>query len=117
MVPLTKGLGFFISADSASLIKPGNEKSTTTSDLSIRSLTELFLREQKEEVLQVMDDLRSANVDFITIGQYSGVCSYLFFALTSAPPFSIRYSTVSVLPFWVSVSVSEGRVTPIYLPL
>ena len=28
------------------------------------------LGEQKEEVLQVMDDLRSANVDFITIGQY-----------------------------------------------
>jgi len=28
------------------------------------------LGETKEEVLQVMDDLRSANVDFITIGQY-----------------------------------------------
>lgn len=30
----------------------------------------LGLGETKEEVLQVMDDLRSANVDFITIGQY-----------------------------------------------
>jgi lipoyl synthase len=28
------------------------------------------LGEQRNEVLQVMDDLRSANVDFITIGQY-----------------------------------------------
>jgi lipoic acid synthetase len=28
------------------------------------------LGEKKEEVLQVMDDLRSANVDFLTIGQY-----------------------------------------------
>jgi lipoic acid synthetase len=28
------------------------------------------LGETKEEVLQVMDDLRSAEVDFITIGQY-----------------------------------------------
>ena len=28
------------------------------------------LGEEKEEVLQVMDDLRSADVDFITIGQY-----------------------------------------------
>ncbi len=28
------------------------------------------LGETKEEVLQVMDDLRAANVDFITIGQY-----------------------------------------------
>ena len=28
------------------------------------------LGESKEEVIQVMDDLRSAKVDFITIGQY-----------------------------------------------
>ena len=28
------------------------------------------LGETKEEVIQVMDDLRSAEVDFITIGQY-----------------------------------------------
>ncbi len=28
------------------------------------------LGEEREEVLQVMDDLRSANVDFLTIGQY-----------------------------------------------
>ena len=28
------------------------------------------LGETKEEIIQVMDDLRSANVDFITIGQY-----------------------------------------------
>ena len=28
------------------------------------------LGETKEEIYQVMDDLRSANVDFLTIGQY-----------------------------------------------
>ena len=28
------------------------------------------LGETKDEIFQVMDDLRSANVDFITIGQY-----------------------------------------------
>jgi lipoic acid synthetase len=28
------------------------------------------LGESREEILQVMDDLRSANVDFLTIGQY-----------------------------------------------
>ena len=28
------------------------------------------LGETKDEVLQVMDDLKSANVDFLTIGQY-----------------------------------------------
>ena len=28
------------------------------------------LGEDKNEVLQVMDDLRTANVDFLTIGQY-----------------------------------------------
>ena len=28
------------------------------------------LGETREEILQVMDDLRSANVDFLTIGQY-----------------------------------------------
>ena len=30
----------------------------------------LGLGETKEEVLQVMDDLRAAEVDFMTIGQY-----------------------------------------------
>ena len=28
------------------------------------------LGETKDEIIQVMDDLRSANVDFLTIGQY-----------------------------------------------
>ena len=28
------------------------------------------LGEQRNEVLQVMDDMRAANVDFLTIGQY-----------------------------------------------
>ena len=28
------------------------------------------LGEKKDEIIQVMDDLRTANVDFLTIGQY-----------------------------------------------
>ena len=28
------------------------------------------LGEEKDEVLQVMDDMRAANIDFLTIGQY-----------------------------------------------
>ena len=28
------------------------------------------LGENKDEIIQVMDDLRSADVDFLTIGQY-----------------------------------------------
>ena len=28
------------------------------------------LGEKKDEIIQVMDDLRAANVDFLTIGQY-----------------------------------------------
>ena len=39
-------------------------------DLFTKSGLMVGLGESKEEVLQVMDDLRSADVDFITIGQY-----------------------------------------------
>jgi lipoic acid synthetase len=39
-------------------------------DLFTKSGLMVGLGEQKEEVLQVMDDLRAAGVDFITIGQY-----------------------------------------------
>lgn len=38
--------------------------------LFIRSGLMVGLGETKEEVFQVMDDLRSTEVDFITIGQY-----------------------------------------------
>ena len=39
-------------------------------DLFTKSGIMVGLGEEKDEVLQVMDDLRSANVDFLTIGQY-----------------------------------------------
>ncbi len=39
-------------------------------DIFTKSGLMVGLGETKEEVLQVMDDLRSANVDFITLGQY-----------------------------------------------
>jgi lipoic acid synthetase len=39
-------------------------------DMFTKSGLMLGLGEQKEEVLQVMDDLRAADVDFLTIGQY-----------------------------------------------
>jgi lipoic acid synthetase len=45
-------------------VKKRNPKIFTKSGIMVG------LGETKEEVLQVMDDLRSANVDFMTIGQY-----------------------------------------------
>lgn len=39
-------------------------------DIFTKSGIMLGLGEQRHEVLQLMDDLRSANVDFLTIGQY-----------------------------------------------
>ena len=44
--------------------KKKNKKIFTKSGLMVG------LGEGKEEIIQVMDDLRSANVDFLTIGQY-----------------------------------------------
>ena len=32
--------------------------------------SKVYDKKEKDEVIQVMDDLRSANVDFLTIGQY-----------------------------------------------
>ena len=45
-------------------VKVNNKKIFTKSGLMVG------LGENKDELVQVMDDLRSANVDFITIGQY-----------------------------------------------
>jgi len=45
-------------------VKELNSKLFTKSGLMVG------IGEEKDEILQVMDDLRSANVDFITIGQY-----------------------------------------------
>ena len=43
---------------------------TSAPDTVSKSGIMVGLGETKEEVMQVMDDMRSANVDFITIGQY-----------------------------------------------
>ena len=55
---------YFASVDLLKSIKKINKKIFTKSGIM------LGLGETKNEVLQVMDDLLSANVDFLTIGQY-----------------------------------------------
>ena len=58
------GSRYFVSIN---LLKTVKEKKPS---LFTKSGIMLGLGEKKEEVIQVMDDLRSANVDFLTIGQY-----------------------------------------------
>ena len=58
------GSRYFVSIN---LLKTVKEKKPS---LFTKSGIMLGLGEKKEEVIQVMDDLRSAEVDFITIGQY-----------------------------------------------
>jgi lipoyl synthase len=58
------GARYFASLELLKKAKALNQKIFTKSGIMIG------LGETKEEVIQVMDDLRSADVDFITIGQY-----------------------------------------------
>ena len=58
------GSRYFISLNLLNDIKIKNSNIFTKSGLMVG------LGETKDEIYQVMDDLRSANVDFITIGQY-----------------------------------------------
>ena len=58
------GARYFASLRLLNNVKLGNEKIFTKSGLMVG------LGEKKEEILQVMDDLRAADVDFLTIGQY-----------------------------------------------
>ena len=58
------------------------------------------LGETKEQVLQVMDDMRSANIDFITIGQY------LRPTLRHAPV--DRYVTPEEFDFYKKMAYSKG---------
>ena len=58
------GSRYFISLQLLDDIKRKNPMVFTKSGLMVG------LGESKEEIYQVMDDLRSANVDFLTIGQY-----------------------------------------------
>ena len=58
------GARYFSSLELLKNAKKSNKKVFTKSGIMVG------LGEHKEEVIQVMDDLRSAEVDFITIGQY-----------------------------------------------
>ncbi|MDA8688132.1 lipoyl synthase [Candidatus Pelagibacter bacterium] len=58
------GARYFASLELLKNAKIFNKKIFTKSGIMVG------LGENKEEIVQVMDDLRSANVDFITIGQY-----------------------------------------------
>ena len=58
------GARYFASLELLKNSKKFNKKVFTKSGIMVG------LGEKKEEVIQVMDDLRSAEVDFITIGQY-----------------------------------------------
>ncbi len=58
------GARYFASLELLKKAKEENKKVFTKSGIMVG------LGEDKEEVVQVMDDLRSADVDFITIGQY-----------------------------------------------
>ncbi len=63
-VSVRPGARYFASLELLKNSKEMNNKIFTKSGLMVG------LGESKEEIIQVMDDLRSANVDFITIGQY-----------------------------------------------
>ena len=58
------GARYFASVELLKNAKKDNKKVFTKSGIMVG------LGEEHDEIVQVMDDLRSANVDFITIGQY-----------------------------------------------
>tara|TARA_B100000963_G_C22629205_1_gene673990 strand:+ start:1767 stop:2705 length:939 start_codon:yes stop_codon:yes gene_type:complete len=63
-VSVRPGARYFASLELLSKAKQTDRKVFTKSGLMVG------LGENKDEIIQVMDDLRSADVDFITIGQY-----------------------------------------------
>ena len=63
-VSVRPGARYFASLELLKNTKEINSKIFTKSGLMVG------LGENKEEIIQVMDDLRSAKVDFLTIGQY-----------------------------------------------
>ena len=58
------GARYFASLELLKKAKEDNDKVFTKSGIMVG------LGEEHDEIIQVMDDLRSANVDFLTIGQY-----------------------------------------------
>ena len=63
-VSVRPGARYFASLNLLKSAKKYNEKIFTKSGIMVG------LGENKEEIIQVMDDLKSADVDFLTIGQY-----------------------------------------------
>ena len=63
-VKVRPGARYFSSLELLKNAKKDNKQVFTKSGMMVG------LGEEKDEVIQVMDDLRSANVDFLTIGQY-----------------------------------------------
>ena len=63
-LPVRPGARYFHSLRLLQQVKEINPRMFTKSGIMVG------LGEERNEILQVMDDLRSANVDFITIGQY-----------------------------------------------
>ena len=63
-VKVRPGARYFASLELLKNAKKDNKKVFTKSGMMVG------LGEDKDEIVQVMDDLRSANVDFLTIGQY-----------------------------------------------
>ena len=58
------GARYFASLELLKNAKLNNKKVFTKSGIMVG------LGEERDEIIQVMDDLRSADVDFLTIGQY-----------------------------------------------
>jgi len=65
------------------------------------------LGEERHEVLQVMDDLRSADVDFLTIGQYLQPSRKHHAVMRYIPPDEFKaYETVAYTKGFLTVSAS-----------
>ena len=63
-VKVRPGARYFASLELLKNVKQNNKKVFTKSGIMVG------LGERHEEIIQVMDDLRSAEVDFLTVGQY-----------------------------------------------
>jgi lipoic acid synthetase len=67
----------------------------------------LGLGEERNEVLQVMDDLRAADVDFLTIGQYLQPSRKHHAVIRFAPPEEFEaYATIATAKGFLMVSAS-----------
>jgi lipoic acid synthetase len=65
------------------------------------------LGEERNEVLQLMDDLRSASVDFITIGQYLAPSRKHHAVIRFVPPDEFKgYETVAFVKGFLMVSAT-----------